>query len=149
MLHPNGGRDLGACSEIAGWLDVDTRRRHARVRAGHRDRAPRWPHEPRTGLANPTEIMRLTAAVLLAFFAGANWVPRAVAEAGYVLIDLGTLGGAGSVATAVNDAGVVVGISDIPNGDDRGFVWDGGRATTLDPAGGVISQAYGINDAGI
>jgi probable HAF family extracellular repeat protein len=49
----------------------------------------------------------------------------------YQLIDLGTLGGESSYATAINDRGHVVGSSQTAAGDWHGFLWRGGRMTDL------------------
>jgi len=73
----------------------------------------------------------------------------ALGQPRHVMIDLGTFGGAASTAATVNDFGQVVGIAEIPGGDDRAFVWSGGVMTRLDPPGGVISQAFGINKDGV
>ena len=57
-------------------------------------------------------------------------------------IDLGTLGGAGTVPSAVNDAGVVVGVSAVNPNDTRPnitfhpFLWQAGVMTDLQQAWG-------------
>ena len=73
----------------------------------------------------------------------------ALGQPRHVLVDLGTFGGPASTAAAVNDAGQVVGIAEVPGGDDRAFVWSDAVMTRLDPPGGVISQAFGINKDGV
>ena len=75
----------------------------------------------------------------------------AASAAQYTLTDLGTLGTGGtSVATAVNNAGVVVGYSDVtPNGAQHAFKWSGGTMADLGTeAGGGYSRANAVNDAG-
>jgi probable HAF family extracellular repeat protein len=67
-----------------------------------------------------------------------------------VMTDLGTLGGSGSQAWAINAAGVVVGVSYMPNNlDQHAFLWRHGTMTDLGTLpGGWVSQAYGINARG-
>jgi probable HAF family extracellular repeat protein len=67
-----------------------------------------------------------------------------------VMTDLGTLGGSGSLAWAINAAGVVVGVSYMPNNlDQHAFLWRHGTMTDLGTLpGGWASQAYGINARG-
>ena len=68
------------------------------------------------------------------------------------MTDLGTLGGTHSFAAAINDAGQVVGNSDIPgNGIPHAFLYSGGTMTDLNdlvPAGVTVIYATGINAAG-
>ena len=49
----------------------------------------------------------------------------------YRLIDLGTLGGESSYATAINDRGDVIGSSETADGSYHGFLWRNGRMTDL------------------
>ena len=77
---------------------------------------------------------------------------RAVMWDAGVLTDLGTLGGSSS-ATDINDVGQVVGVSTayLPGGDQqpRGFLWENGQMTGLDPLPDDFrSAAGGINEAG-
>lgn len=71
--------------------------------------------------------------------------------------DLGTLGGNYSEATAINEAGQVVGGSRIVTDDtydNRAFLWQNGRMTDLNtrvpklPAGVTLYAASDINDSG-
>jgi probable HAF family extracellular repeat protein len=66
------------------------------------------------------------------------------------LTDLGTLGGGGSYATGINNAGQVAGYSDTAAGDQHAFITgpNGVGMTDLGSLGGGYSQAFGINDAG-
>lgn len=68
-----------------------------------------------------------------------------IAEPG-TMIDLGTLGGATSIAHDLNDRGEAVGLAETKAGEPRAFVWtatDGMRDLgTL----GAASMALGIND---
>lgn len=91
---------------------------------------------------------------LLLFLAGlaSPWLVPAMRAQGapqYILIDLCPPDAQGGLAAAVNESGQAVGSFDPPSGNDRGFLWSGGRLMRLDPPGGVISQAFGINDEGV
>jgi probable HAF family extracellular repeat protein len=70
------------------------------------------------------------------------------------LIDLGTLGGGDfNEVSAINNAGQIVGSSDMPpdsNGDSyvRAYIWENGSIRDLGTLGGGGSDAEDINDAG-
>jgi len=65
------------------------------------------------------------------------------------LIDVGTLGGVFSVASALNDRGQVVGRSTL-TGDEtnHAFLWERGQIRDLGTLGGTQSAANAINNAG-
>jgi probable HAF family extracellular repeat protein len=66
-----------------------------------------------------------------------------------LMIDLGTLGRAESIARDVNAFGQVVGETYAAGPSySRAFVWSNGVMTDLGTLGGRMSQAYAINDAG-
>lgn len=68
----------------------------------------------------------------------------------FVATPLGTLGGPGSVAYGVNDAGQVVGAADADDGSFHAFVWDNGTMIDLGTlTGGDVSSAHSINNAGV
>jgi probable HAF family extracellular repeat protein len=63
--------------------------------------------------------------------------------------DLGTLGAPSSYATAINDAGVVVGYTATSRGAPLTAVeWKDGQAIDLGTFGAIGSQAVAVNDAG-
>jgi probable HAF family extracellular repeat protein len=74
--------------------------------------------------------------------------------AGSAMLDLGHLGGGDSRAEAVNNHGVVVGGSELPNGTSHAFRWTSGEGmidlNTLLPSGSgwVLISAYDVNDKG-
>lgn len=71
--------------------------------------------------------------------------------------DLGTLGGAESFATGLNDSGQVVGYSQTSAGATNSFLWTPGASggvqgnpqmQNLGTLGGAVSEAYAINNSG-
>lgn len=64
--------------------------------------------------------------------------------------NLGTLGGENSRATAVNNAGQVVGVADTADGQQHAFLWQDGSMTDLGPipAGAPYSLAHGLSSTG-
>ena len=66
----------------------------------------------------------------------------------YWVMNLGTLGGLTSTATAVNTLGQVVGYSETAAGETHAFLFSGGAMTDLGTLGGVYSVATGINASG-
>jgi len=74
---------------------------------------------------------------------------RAVVAAGtQTITDLGTLGGASSVAYGINASGSVVGRSDTRAGYPHAFLWQGGTMTDLAPQSVLTSTATAINATG-
>jgi probable HAF family extracellular repeat protein len=70
-------------------------------------------------------------------------------NAAYIFTDLGTLSGNNSTATAINNAGQVVGYSYATLDDSHATLWNGTTLTALDTTmGGYYSQATAINNAG-
>lgn len=64
------------------------------------------------------------------------------------VIDLGTLGGLISEASAINRAGLIVGNSQIASGYVHAFLYSSNVMTDLGTLGGANSYATAINDAG-
>jgi probable HAF family extracellular repeat protein len=68
-----------------------------------------------------------------------------------VLTDLGTLGGTNASGNWINDAGDVVGVSQLSDGTFHAFLWHQGRGAMKDLGtvpGYVDSSAYAINAGG-
>jgi len=67
----------------------------------------------------------------------------------YTIFDLGTLGGATSVALGINDLGQVCGGADMADGKRHAFLWDNGVMTDLGTVPPTSqSGAWGINNQG-
>ncbi len=69
------------------------------------------------------------------------------------IVDLGTLGGTNSTAVAVNDAGTVVGSSELANGMTHAFIYDAGLMVDLNEliatnSGWTLGHASAINSSG-
>jgi probable HAF family extracellular repeat protein len=70
-------------------------------------------------------------------------------EAG-VMRDIGTLGGNYAEAVDINEAGTAVGNSNLADGAERGFVYDGTTMTSIGSLGGSrYSAAVAINNSGL
>jgi probable HAF family extracellular repeat protein len=65
----------------------------------------------------------------------------------FTVVDLGTLGGIGSLASGINPRGQVVGFTTTPEEFSHAFLWEKGVTTDLGTIGGDFSVAYGINAA--
>ena len=81
---------------------------------------------------------------------GGNGNAHAFALRGGRMVDLGTLGGTGSAATAVSANGqVIVGTSYLlGNSETRGFTYIGTTMTALPTLGGLINVANGVSSDG-
>jgi probable HAF family extracellular repeat protein len=67
----------------------------------------------------------------------------------YKVVDLGTLGGSHSWASAINDKGQVVGSSYLAGDQNyHAFLYMDGKITDLGTLGGTSSRANGINESG-
>jgi probable HAF family extracellular repeat protein len=75
-------------------------------------------------------VLVLTASALV-FATSPAAVRAGPAAAGYRVVDLGTLGGDSSYATAMNDRGAVVGRSQVADGTYHGVLWRNGAMTDL------------------
>src|SRR5437868_2271722 len=70
-------------------------------------------------------------------------------QAGYVITDLGTLGGASSGAFGVNSSGQVVGYAYLAgDASYHAFLYGNGHMTDLGTLGGSFSIAFAVNDMG-
>jgi probable HAF family extracellular repeat protein len=72
----------------------------------------------------------------------------AVRWSGGQAVSLGTLGGANSGATAINDLGDIVGSADDAAGQSHAVLWRNGRIIDLGGLGGAFAQAMGLNNQG-
>jgi probable HAF family extracellular repeat protein len=88
------------------------------------------------------------------FLAG-DVISHAFLYASGMLVDIGSLGGSDSYATGINEAGDVVGVSNLgnPNGGYHAFLYSGGVLKDLndliDPSLGLtLTYAGDINDKG-
>lgn len=88
------------------------------------------------------------AALTLAGLPHGPAVRAVVAAGGQTITDLGTLGGASSVAYGINASGSVVGRSDTRAGYPHAFLWQGGTMTDLAPLSVLTSTATAINATG-
>jgi len=88
---------------------------------------------------------KIFAAMGLALSAGAYAAPS-----GWTIVDLGTLGGPGSFASAISNSGYVVGCADLADGTAHAFIYANGAMRDLgagsDAAGS--SCALAVNDSG-
>jgi len=64
------------------------------------------------------------------------------------ILDLGTFGGANSLATNINDRGQVVGASFTATGETHAFLWEDGVMIDLGTLAGPYSVADAINNPG-
>jgi probable HAF family extracellular repeat protein len=94
-------------------------------------------------MPSAARIRDLLLASTLLVTAAASAAPPA-----FTIVDLGTLGGAESVAFGVNELGDVVGWSLTRGGQQHACAWYDGVGTDLGTLGGTASRAWAINDAG-
>ena len=91
--------------------------------------------------------MKMKNVVRLAAGGLASWLCAAPALAGgWALTDLGTLGGAGSAANGINNAGQVVGYAEAADGTPYPAIWNGGVAAPLSTRPG---RALALSPGGV
>jgi probable HAF family extracellular repeat protein len=92
---------------------------------------------------NMTEgMLVLSAAIAAALTSGASAAPA------YTVTDLGTLGGAASVAHAINAAGEITGVADTASDTSVAFLYSHGQMKNLGTLGGSVGVGYAINATG-
>ena len=76
--------------------------------------------------------------------------PAGTGSRDWLITDLGTLGGNGSAAVAINERAQVVGTATTANeyGDSHAFLWESGTMRDLGTLDGFTSEAVAINDRG-
>ena len=72
----------------------------------------------------------------------------AQAQTTYRLTDLGTLGGAYTNGSALNDSGQATGQSYLPDGEAHAFLWNGTAMVDISPPGSYYGAGEDINNAG-
>jgi probable HAF family extracellular repeat protein len=99
---------------------------------------------------NTTIRSRLAVTAVTAALLSQVPTPAVAAVRTYTAVDLGTLGGRVSSASAINDAGQVVGGAQTAGGDTHAFFWSRGRMTDLGTLpGGRYSFAQDVNRRGL
>ena len=79
----------------------------------------------------------------------ASWAADRPFQSRYEIVNLGSLGGAGSAALGINAAGTVVGWSTTAGGQRHAFMYNDGLMTDIGTlVGGTSSEADGISDQG-
>jgi uncharacterized repeat protein (TIGR01451 family) len=94
-----------------------------------------------------SRLLRVLVAVQLGLLTMATATPVA-ATGPYTIVDLGTLGGSGSSAAAVNEMADVAGTSLTSSGEHQGFRWRDGVMTGIHSMGGWGAEAFDISDDG-
>jgi probable HAF family extracellular repeat protein len=89
-----------------------------------------------------------TSLILLALFTLFS-LPAAAQGPHYMIQDLGTLGGLYSYANSINNAGEVVGSSQLASGDVHAYFYQSGSLHDFGTLGGPNSAAISINDQGL
>lgn len=89
----------------------------------------------------------VSAALSLAL--GLTCAAHASAGTTYTAVELGTMGGTGSIAYGVNDNGEAVGVADLEGGALRAFFHDGSKMIELPTLpGGGDCRAFGLSNKG-
>jgi probable HAF family extracellular repeat protein len=72
----------------------------------------------------------------------------AIGAASYNVVDVGTIGGTTTIATAINESGWVTGYATTGDGASHAFLWDGSEMRNLGTFGGTVSYGSAINSSG-
>lgn len=135
---------INARNQIAGWSMTEDGAGHAVVYSGSGVEDVSLPGSIWSSAYAIDNSGAIAATALTGWgtFSAYTWSPAL----GYT--SLGTLGGANSYASGMNDRGQVVGNSSAASGYSHAFLADNSGLHDLGTLGGQSSYAYGINNAG-
>src|SRR5688572_20333343 len=91
-------------------------------------------------------LFRAFLVIGLGLFLAAN--VQSAGSNGYVVTDLGTLGGTTTVANYINNRGEIVGTARLPSGLQHAFLYRNGVMVDLGTLGGTESFGNIVNDRG-
>ena len=93
-----------------------------------------------------TKSVRLTQTAWISLVYSVLFVCATTRAQDYSISEIPTFGGAASVATDINNFGVVCGYAQNSAGQDRALMWSSGVLVALETLGGPNSRAHAIND---
>jgi probable HAF family extracellular repeat protein len=144
----SSGEAINSCGKITGWAVDKSGQTHAFLYDGKTMRDIGSLGSSSFGLA----INNVGQIVGQAFGPGNAWFHPFLYDSrtGGPIRDLGTLGGAYAEAVDVNESGIAVGNSNLAEGGQRGFVYDGKTMTSIGSlSGSLFSEAVAVNAGGL